>query len=111
TPRTYWGTPSQLSDTGVSRTTTSSGTMKIRESVSALGKFTQELRVQNPGNRDRSLDFVVGSVKTDSHCLPTLKLLARISGSAPRKILRCGGSLSVSRPMAIDRITGGGRAP
>src|SRR5258708_5755242 len=40
TPRRYRGTPNQFSDTGVSSTTTSSGTIKIRESVNALGRFT-----------------------------------------------------------------------
>src|SRR5712692_4966492 len=39
----YRGTP-RFSDSGVKSTTTSSGTIKIRESVSALGRFTQELR-------------------------------------------------------------------
>ena len=39
--------------------------MKIRESVSALGKFTQKLHLKNPSDPDRSLGFVVLSVKTD----------------------------------------------
>src|SRR4051812_49383030 len=52
----YCGTPSQFSDTGVSRTTTSSGTMKIRESVSVLGKFTLKTPRRNFSNQTRSLE-------------------------------------------------------
>src|SRR5882672_3438938 len=39
-PKMCRGRPSQFSENGVSRTTTRSGTTKIRESVSEFGRFT-----------------------------------------------------------------------
>src|SRR5216684_7214792 len=56
----YRGTP-RFSDSGVNSTTTSSGTIKIRESVSALGRFTRELQLPIVRNNTQSYEDIPAS--------------------------------------------------
>ncbi len=49
TPKRCRGTPNQLSEKGVSKTTTSSGTINMRSSVKEFGRFTKLYRLEaNP---------------------------------------------------------------
>ena len=87
---------------GVSSTTTSNGTMKIRESVSAFGRFNVDSKSQQAKSKSR-LRLKQRQGDVFGRLLARFRS-ARMLGSAPRQILVCGARLCF-RAMAIDRIS------